>query len=104
MKPYKVSKEHFNSTQLAEIIASNYRIPQKTARKEIAHVFETISQCIENGYGVHVHGFGKFEAYDVDAHEHRTNLNEGTIMVPKRRYVKFRVGRALILKISEGLE
>ena len=74
---------------LAEQLAERAEITMTAARDEVRWFFDTISEALEAGDEVRIHGFGTFKLAQRKARVGRNPRTGEAVKVPARRVVRF---------------
>lgn len=83
------------------IYESNDTLTKKAVDEVVNAVFNSISDALEKGDAVDIHGFGKFE---IRERSERTGINPMTkekITVPASKNVKFKMSKSLKDKVNQ---
>lgn len=94
---------------VARLMAELQGITVKQAKKEIEHVFTAITTLLDKDYVVRIFGFGSFETVVKEKHDVKVPTfgkhgdDRDIVECEARKYIKFRMSRALRSVLSEGL-
>jgi integration host factor subunit beta len=89
---------------IADSVAKQAGITEKTARLAVATVLNVISSALAEGTHVELRGFGSFTVNQIAANEAGRNPKTGEqIAIPARRRIKFKPGKDLktVMKTTE---
>ncbi|MBV8196036.1 MAG: HU family DNA-binding protein [Candidatus Dormibacteraeota bacterium] len=87
---------------LAKQLADRAEITMSAARDEITWFFDTISEALQKGDEVRVHGFGVFKTSQRAARTGRNPRTGEAVRVPARRVVRFSASTTLSESLKGG--
>ncbi|MFN2582148.1 MAG: HU family DNA-binding protein [Candidatus Dormibacteria bacterium] len=87
---------------LARKLADHAEIPMSAARDEVMLVFDTISETLQKGDEVRIHGFGAFKTSQRKARTGRNPRTGEEVRVPARRVVRFSASTTLSSSLKSG--
>jgi nucleoid DNA-binding protein len=87
---------------LAQDLAKRAEITVTAARDEVRWFFDTISETLEKGDEVRIHGFGAFKTAQRAARTGRNPRTGEAVKVPARRVVRFSPSTSLSTALKAG--
>jgi DNA-binding protein HU-beta len=84
-----------NRQQLIARIVKDTGVSKSVASKMVATTLATITKSLKKGDAVTLVGFGTFKTAIRKARKGRNPLTGGAIRIPRRKTVRFSVGKAL---------
>jgi DNA-binding protein HU-beta len=87
---------------LAQELAKRAEITVTAARDEVRWFFDTISETLEKGDEVRIHGFGAFKTAQRAARTGRNPRTGEAVKVPARRVVRFSPSTVLSTSVKAG--
>ncbi|MEU8760689.1 HU family DNA-binding protein [Streptomyces sp. NPDC048659] len=84
-----------NKTALGHLVAAQLGVSQRDGVRAVDAVLEVITRSITGGIGVAVSNFGAFVPVQRTARARRNPQTGGTVLVPARQEVRFRVSPRL---------
>ena len=89
-----------NKQDLIARIVRETNVSKRLASKMVATTLDSITKSLKKGDAVTLVGFGTFKTAVRKARKGRNPLTGGTIKIPRRKTVRFSVGKALKTTIN----
>lgn len=89
-----------NRKKIARKVADKYDITMAVAEKVLYSSLEIISDTLESGHRVMLHGFGTFKTKDMAARRGRNPMTGESVNISAKRIVKFSPGKNLKERVN----
>jgi DNA-binding protein HU-beta len=89
-----------NKQDLIARIVKDTGVSKRVAAKMVATTLATIAKSLKKGDAVTLVGFGTFKTAVRKARKGRNPLTGGAIKIPRRKAVRFTVGKALKTELN----
>lgn len=87
--------------KLVENLCDRLGLSKRKSKELVEHVFEEVSETLENGEPVKLSGFGKFVLRDKGSRPGRNPKTGEQVMIEPRRVVTFRAGEKLKRRVEQ---
>ena len=84
-----------NKKELVDTLAEKFNLPKTTTNDLVKTFFDTISEALEAGEKVAIHGFGTFEMSSRAARKGRNPQTGETLEIKASKKPRFKPGKAL---------